>query len=79
MNDKIKFIPKIHVSVYRTSLQLQIDDYINNNIHKLYNYTNSFSLIIVVINYNNKISKKNIKASNKTRLIIKYRVKMKFE
>ena len=58
MNDKIKFIPKIHVFVYRTSLQLQIDDYINNNIHKLYNYTNSFSLIIVVINYNNKISKK---------------------
>jgi len=28
--DKIKFIAKLHVSVYRTSLQLQIDDYINS-------------------------------------------------
>ena len=27
----IKFIAKIHVSVYRTSLQLQIDDYINSS------------------------------------------------
>ena len=26
----IKFIAKIHVSVYRTSLQLQIDDSINS-------------------------------------------------
>ena len=26
----IKFIAKIHVSVYRTSLQLQIDDYITS-------------------------------------------------
>ena len=25
-----KFIAKIHVSVYRTSLQLSIDDYINS-------------------------------------------------
>ena len=28
--DKIKFIVKIHESVYRTSLQLQIEDYINS-------------------------------------------------
>ena len=28
--NKIKFIAKIHVSVYSTSLQLQIDDYINS-------------------------------------------------
>ena len=28
MLDKIKFIAKIYVSVYRMSLQLQIDDYI---------------------------------------------------
>ena len=28
--DKIKFIAKIHVYVYRTSLQSQIDDYINS-------------------------------------------------
>ena len=28
--DKIKFIAKINVSVYRKSLQLQIDDYINS-------------------------------------------------
>ena len=30
MLDKIKFIAKIYVSVYRMSLQLQIDDYINS-------------------------------------------------
>ena len=30
IKDKIKFIAKIHLSVYRTSLQLQIDDYINS-------------------------------------------------
>ena len=28
--DKMYVIAKIHVSVYRTSLQLQIDDYINS-------------------------------------------------
>ena len=32
MLDKIKFIAKIYVSVYRMSLQLQIDDYINSTL-----------------------------------------------
>ena len=30
LETQIKFIAKIHVSVFRTSLQLQIDDYINS-------------------------------------------------